>query len=179
MTTPIAIRVLLLSTVAFGAAGCGTIPVDSLKETTDLEIGLDASARAYAPGVRVKFFVDVFNRSGAPVDLSGLKIELVASPARNPKIVALREQWTYRWPSDMPPLRPEKRLTVPVVPESGTEFQIDQLVPGMYRVVAGRERALPLKTLRAENRRAGSERTLSTEFTTPQLRSFDAIRGAS
>lgn len=126
---------LLLAALSVGLGGCRT---PGLHELTggDIEVRLDSNSKAHIPGRQIKFFVDLVNQTGGDVDVSGVKIELRASPRGSPETISLRHSWRYRWKIGSPPLHPGKRLTIPVVPEQGVEFPLEILTAGDYDIVA-------------------------------------------
>ena len=128
--------VFLAAVLTSGLSSCGSVELRHLKGQDDIAVQLDANARAHLPGRQIKFFVDLINKTERAIDLRGVRIELKASPKSQPETVSLRQSWSYRWPAGMPPLRPGKRLTVPVVPEKGVEFPLEMLAPGPYTIVA-------------------------------------------
>ena len=127
-----------LGSVAVGAlfllaAGCTAVPISDLREEKALEICLDANTRAYVPGHKIKFFVDIFNHSGRTVDAHDLHVELRVM--KSPDTISLRQDWTYDWKQEVF-IKPEKRLTVPIVPQRGLELPIEYLAQGTYDIVA-------------------------------------------
>ena len=132
-------RVLLLAVIVTLAAGCQTPHLDELRGGDEIKVRLDSNSRAHMPGRQIKFFVDLVNQSSIDVDVSDLDIELKASPRGEPDTVSLRHRWRYNWRNatpPLPPLRPEKRMTVPLVPEKGVEFPLEILRAGDYDIVA-------------------------------------------
>jgi len=125
------------------------IRIDELPEEWTLDVVLDASAYRHRPGRPIKFFVDITNPTPRRLDLSELEIELQAASVDVPAKVALRQQWSYRWPpTDAVSLQTGKKLSIPIVPERGIEFPLEQLVEGEYvitAVVNERHRSAPFK----------------------------------
>src|SRR5688572_27945970 len=128
------------------ACGCSApVPIDALEDGAAIEVRLDANARTHQPGRKIKFFVDITNRSERPLDLAALKVELQARTDPRAGPVRLRQDWTYRWGQEML-LPPGKRVTVPIVPEAGVEFRLEMLEAGQYAIVAvvnGRHESQP------------------------------------
>jgi hypothetical protein len=133
----------LFPSAAFLLAGCTAVGINELQSPEALEVRLDANATAYGanPARRIKFFVDVTNRSGSTINLSGLKVELRALPDAASDAVLLREEWTYRWPQKVL-LKADRKLSVPILPERPEpggvpgEFPLHLLTPGDYRIIA-------------------------------------------
>jgi len=115
--------------------GCAHVSIRELSTSGALEVHLDANVRAYHIGTQAKFFVDIYNRSPQAVELGGLQIELQASPVTDPDSIQMREDWSYRWPTQML-LEPGRKITVPIVPEKRVEFTLEVLRPGPYRLAA-------------------------------------------
>ena len=125
--------------LTFYVSGCSlaTVRIDELNGD-DVTVALDASARVHLPGRRIKFFVDLHNRSDATVDLQDLEVRLEARSTTAPETVSLSEEWTYRWEEGLS-IPGQKRLTVPILPERSRqlwEFPLEQLSPGSYRITA-------------------------------------------
>ncbi len=142
-------------------ASCGAVPMSEIEAPDALEVHLDGNASVVVPGRRLKFFVDVFNRSPNEIVFDELRVELrVTKTDTPPEDIALRQTWRYRDGTagriDPPRIRPDRRLTLPVVPEEGSavpllrgqkispsnlpngsgEFPLALLAPGDYDVVA-------------------------------------------
>ena len=116
--------------------GCSApMPIDALEDGAAIEVRLDANARTHQPGRKIKFFVDITNRSERSLDLAALKVELQARTDPRSGPVRLRQDWTYKWGQEML-LPPGKRVTVPIVPEAGVEFRLEMLEAGQYAIVA-------------------------------------------
>lgn len=133
--SPIAVPLGAGALLALAAlAGCASATrIGDLSHEGALDIHLDANARTYRPGQKLVFYVDVFNRTREVLDLSDLKVELrVLDEGR---AVLLRQDWKYRWEGPMT-LRPEKRITVPIVSRMGLELPIQYLPQAAYDVVA-------------------------------------------
>lgn len=127
---------IIAAMALLAACGCSApVPVDSVTEAGALEVRLDANARTCQPGKKIKFFVDITNRSEHSLDLAALSVELQARGDAQAGAVRLRQDWTYRWGREML-LPPGKRLTVPIVPEQGVEFRLEMLEAGQYSIVA-------------------------------------------
>ncbi len=163
--SPALLTHVLLATLTVGlASGCRT---PHLHELTggDIEVRLDCNSKAHMPGRRIKFFVDLINQTGTNVDVSGVEIELKASPRGELETISLRHSWRYRWRVDSPPLRPGKRMTIPVVPEKGVEFPLEILRAGDYDIVAVvnerfTSRPYPLAIVRPDLGSSGGESTI-------------------
>ena len=117
------------------AASCGSVPLAELSDEARLEVKLDANIRVVTPRRRIKFYVDLQNQTSRSIDFAGLTIELRVSPRADTESVALRQTWRYGGLS-LPSLAPERRLTVPIVPERGVELPLEHLAPGDYQIVA-------------------------------------------
>jgi len=134
--------------VLLAACGCSTaVPIDTLQDEGAIEVRLDANARMHQPGRKIKFFVDITNRSERSLDLAALNVELQARTDADARSgpVRLRQDWTYKWEQEML-LPPGKRITVPIVPEAGVEFRLEMLEAGKYAIVAvvnGRHTSAP------------------------------------
>jgi len=127
---------LVLSLSLLAACGCSTaVPIDSVQDEGAIEVRLDANARTHQPGRKIKFFVDITNRSERSLDLAALNVELQARTDAQAGPVRLRQDWTYKWGQKML-LPPGKRVTVPIVPEAGVEFRLEMLEAGKYAIVA-------------------------------------------
>jgi len=125
---------IALASIVLSTAGCAsTVRLSDLPSDADVEVVLDANVRTYQPGRRLKFFVDVTNRTSRTLDLADFRVELQAKGTQDK--VQLRQDWTYRWDRTMV-LLPEKRITVPIVPEAGLEFPLEVLAQGSYDIVA-------------------------------------------
>src|SRR5262245_22184295 len=117
-------RRVAVTMIAAVLAGCASaVPVTQLEEKSVLDVRLASSTRTHVPGRPIKFFVDITNRSGRPIDLSALSVELQAHAVGQKGVVQLRQDWTYRFGDRQVVLAPEKKLSVPVVPEAGVEFR--------------------------------------------------------
>lgn len=112
-------RSLCLLLLALSVTGC-TVPIRSIEEPDAIEVKLDSNVRAYGPEVpvRLKFFVDIVNHAGRVVDATSLAVELRVRESGADSRVRLRQNWVYRWPERVY-LQPERRLTIPIVPERG------------------------------------------------------------
>ena len=137
-----------------GGCSLSVVSIQDLSSKDALDVGLDANARAHLPGRQIKFFVDITNQSGRTLDLAKLKVELEAAPAKSPQAVTFREDWSFRWQTQVR-LPPGKKITVPVVPERGVEFPIELLPQGDYGIVAVvndryRSRPYPLRVVRPD-----------------------------
>ena len=130
----------LLATLTVGlASGCRAPHLQELTRGDEIEVRLDANARVHVPGRKIKFFVDLVNQTHTKVDVRGVRIELRASPRGRPETISLTHTWRYLWENaspPLPPLRPGKRMTIPVVPERGVEFPLEILRAGDYDIVA-------------------------------------------
>lgn len=129
------------------------VRVSELEEPGALDVRVSTANPVHAPGRKLKFLVDVTNRTSSTLDLADLSVELRvlgrlgpeghaldghelrASDPDRPARVLLRQDWVYRWGREML-LAPGKRLTVPVVPEAGLELPVGSLPEGAYEVVA-------------------------------------------
>lgn len=133
--SPIAVFLRASFLAALGAlAGCASATrIGDLSREGALDIYLDANARTYRPGQKLVFYVDVFNRTPSVLDLSDLKVELRVLDEGG--TILLRQDWTYRWDGPMT-LRPEKRITVPIVSRMGLELPVQYLPQATYDVVA-------------------------------------------
>jgi hypothetical protein len=128
---------------ALTLTGCGSVTITDLDDAAALDIKLAVNAanfQANLPG-KLKFWVDITNRSGRRLSLERLKIELRTARQGTVEPVLLRQAWTYRH-NEKVFLEPDKRLTVPIVPERappgspGNEFPLELLPPGAYEIVA-------------------------------------------
>ena len=127
---------IAITLIVLGAWGCSApVPIDALEDSGALEVRVDANARTHQPGRKIKFVVDITNRSERSLDLAALKVELQARTDAQGGPVRLRQDWTYRWNQEML-LPPGKRVTVPIVPEAGVEFRLEMLEAGKYAIVA-------------------------------------------
>jgi hypothetical protein len=127
------LHIALVSSMILTAGCASTVRLSDLPSDAAVDVVLDANVRTYQPGRHLKFFVDVTNLTDRTLDLADFRVEL---QARGPKgDVQLRQDWTYRWDRTMV-LLPEKRLTVPIVPERGLEFPLEILAQGSYDIVA-------------------------------------------
>ena len=123
------------------SAGCGALELAAVEDVSQVEIRVDANSRVAIPGRRMKFFVDIVNRSGKTLDVGDLKVELRVSPQTDPDTVSLRQTWTYRESRDpggqFPLILDGKKLTIPLLPErDSSEFPLEILTPGDYTVTA-------------------------------------------
>jgi hypothetical protein len=138
----------LLPALVIGSSCSPLVRSDELSSASELDVVLDATARAVVPGKKIKFFVEITNRTGSHLDLGDVAIELTASPKGDPATVALRKTWTYRLNRPLV-LAPGKRATLPIVPETITgrsavlgqevsigEFPLAQLAEGDYEIRA-------------------------------------------
>ncbi len=159
------LTLVLLTTLTVGlASGCRMPHLHELTGGDDIEVRLDCNSKVHMPGRRIKFFVDLVNQTGTNVDVSGVEIELKASPRGELETISLRHHWRYRWSCDSPPLRPGKRMTIPVVPEKGVEFPLEILRAGDYDIVAVvnerfTSRPYPLAIVRPDLKAYGREST--------------------
>ncbi|MBI4606594.1 MAG: hypothetical protein HY721_31920 [Planctomycetes bacterium] len=156
------IETLLAAAAALAAAGgCRAVTLSEIEERGAIDVRLDANARAFVPTTpqRVKFFVDITNKTSGTVSLARLKIELLAYGEGKPDQVQIRQSWTYRYPKEVF-LGAGKRFTIPIVPERGTaatpgapvgtasELPLEHLPEGSYEIVAvvnGRHASPPYK----------------------------------
>ncbi|MBN1443763.1 MAG: hypothetical protein JXA90_13720 [Planctomycetes bacterium] len=139
----------LLLCLAASACGCaGKVRIDELPPEASLRVVLDANSRVAVSGRALKFFVDIHNTSGRPLDLADIEIELRASPRDEPETISLRKEWPYRWKQEIT-LPPDRKISLPIVPESTraynpqlqqvvtiSEFPLELLEPGEYAIRA-------------------------------------------
>ncbi len=146
---PFAVVVAVLSSCA--------IPMREVDTKRAFTIALDANSKVQIPGRQIKFYVDITNQTPYEILVDEVEIELQVRPAwggaasANKRPVSLREQWTYAFDADDPARQPPKiasgrKVTLPVVPELGAEFELHLLAEGNYEVEAlvnGRYRSEP------------------------------------
>lgn len=138
-----------LLAVAFLACGCAS----TLEELPPgaLELRVDCNTRVYGPHVpgRVKFWVDIINRSGGAVSPEKLRVELRVLRAGEPDAVALKQSWTYSTAGDMSlsstgrvVIGDGNKMTIPILPErndpnsTAPDLPLKLLPAGQYEVVA-------------------------------------------
>ncbi len=148
---------LLLAIVASSTlVGCITprVNIDRLPDDRSLEVVLESNRTFTFPGCRIKFFVDIFNRTNARIDLGTLDVRINASPRDDSKKVALTKLWVFEWQKPVT-IAPGKKITLPIRPKvssftSGqqhalgwqnskvfaSDFPIEQLQPGNYYLSA-------------------------------------------